>query len=204
MPLENAKPGTPGFGRNIAREIEAGKPPKQAEAIAYSKARGDADRLPAHVRYNGHVIDTSYTKGSDGTKADYYVVSATKGPLNSRKFPTLAAAKAAIDAGRNDTASRAFKFNATAEDGSKHRGVIRGADETEAKARLERHLGKKVASATFRAGDQRADADKAARFAVTLTKDGETKTQSFLAGSSEKALELARRANPGWSAAVAK
>ena len=40
--LEPAKPGTPGFGRNIAREIKAGKPSKQAEAIAYSKARGDA------------------------------------------------------------------------------------------------------------------------------------------------------------------
>jgi hypothetical protein len=41
MPLENAKPGTPGFGRNIGTEIRAGKDPKQAEAIAYSKARGD-------------------------------------------------------------------------------------------------------------------------------------------------------------------
>lgn len=43
MPLESgAKPGSPGFGRNIAAEIKAGKPAKQAEAIAYSKARGDA------------------------------------------------------------------------------------------------------------------------------------------------------------------
>lgn len=41
MPLESAKEGTPGFGRNVAREIEAGKPEKQAVAIAYSKARGD-------------------------------------------------------------------------------------------------------------------------------------------------------------------
>lgn len=41
MPLENAKEGTPGFGRNIATEIKAGKPQKQAVAIAYSKARGD-------------------------------------------------------------------------------------------------------------------------------------------------------------------
>lgn len=38
MPLEHAKEGTPGFGRNIATEIEAGKDPKQAEAIAYSMA----------------------------------------------------------------------------------------------------------------------------------------------------------------------
>jgi hypothetical protein len=43
MPLENAKEGTPGFGRNIATEVKAGKPEKQAVAIAYAKARGDAD-----------------------------------------------------------------------------------------------------------------------------------------------------------------
>jgi len=41
MPLEKAKPGTPGFGRNIRREVEAGKPQKQAVAIAYSEARKD-------------------------------------------------------------------------------------------------------------------------------------------------------------------
>lgn len=39
MPLEaGAKPGTPGFGRNVATEIKAGKPQKQAVAIAYSEA----------------------------------------------------------------------------------------------------------------------------------------------------------------------
>jgi hypothetical protein len=43
MPLENAKVGTPGFGRNIETEMKAGKPQKQAVAIAYNKARGDAD-----------------------------------------------------------------------------------------------------------------------------------------------------------------
>ncbi len=42
MPLENAKEGTPGFSRNVATEIKAGKPEKQAVAIAYEKARGDA------------------------------------------------------------------------------------------------------------------------------------------------------------------
>lgn len=45
MPLEDAPVGSPGFGRNIATEERAGKPPKQAEAIAYAKARGDASRL---------------------------------------------------------------------------------------------------------------------------------------------------------------
>lgn len=43
MPLEaGAKPGSPGFSRNVATEVKAGKPTKQAVAIAYSKARGDA------------------------------------------------------------------------------------------------------------------------------------------------------------------
>lgn len=41
MPLENANPGTPGFSRNIATEIKAGKPEKQAVAIAYSNAEKD-------------------------------------------------------------------------------------------------------------------------------------------------------------------
>lgn len=42
MPLESGN--TPhAIGKNIAAEIRAGKPAKQAEAIAYSKARGDAD-----------------------------------------------------------------------------------------------------------------------------------------------------------------
>lgn len=47
MPLENAKEGTPGFGRNVEREIEAGKPQDQAVAIAYAKARGDDAEEPA-------------------------------------------------------------------------------------------------------------------------------------------------------------
>lgn len=39
MPLnKGAKPGSKGFGENIATEIKAGKPAKQAEAIAYSEA----------------------------------------------------------------------------------------------------------------------------------------------------------------------
>ena len=39
MPLhKNAKPGSEKFGENIAAEINAGKPQKQAEAIAYSES----------------------------------------------------------------------------------------------------------------------------------------------------------------------
>lgn len=45
MPLEKAGPGTPGFGRNIKTELAAGKPERQAVAIAYSKSgeRKDAE-----------------------------------------------------------------------------------------------------------------------------------------------------------------
>lgn len=47
MPLEaGAKPGSPGFSRNVATEVRAGKPVKQAAAIAYAKARGDAEKRP--------------------------------------------------------------------------------------------------------------------------------------------------------------
>lgn len=41
MPLiKGAKPGTKNFGKNIGAEIKAGKPKKQAVAIAYSEAKG--------------------------------------------------------------------------------------------------------------------------------------------------------------------
>lgn len=41
MPLINGKKAKTraGFSENVKREVNAGKPPKQAEAIAYSKAR---------------------------------------------------------------------------------------------------------------------------------------------------------------------
>jgi hypothetical protein len=39
MPLvKGAKPGSPGFKKNIKAEISAGKPQKQAVAIAYSES----------------------------------------------------------------------------------------------------------------------------------------------------------------------
>lgn len=39
MPLKKAKPGTKGFGENIATEMKAGKKQSQAIAIAYSVAK---------------------------------------------------------------------------------------------------------------------------------------------------------------------
>jgi len=39
MPLiKGAKPGSPGFKKNIKAEVAAGKPVKQSVAIAYSEA----------------------------------------------------------------------------------------------------------------------------------------------------------------------
>ncbi len=40
MPLKKgAKPGSKGFGENIGAEIKAGKPRKQAVAIAYAESK---------------------------------------------------------------------------------------------------------------------------------------------------------------------
>lgn len=40
MPLvKGAKPGSPGFKKNIKAEVAAGKPMKQSVAIAYSESR---------------------------------------------------------------------------------------------------------------------------------------------------------------------
>jgi hypothetical protein len=47
MPLKhgkNAQPGKPGFKQNIRTEIRAGKPQKQAVAIAYSAARRGSNK----------------------------------------------------------------------------------------------------------------------------------------------------------------
>lgn len=48
MPLvKGAKAKTrKGFGENIKREMKAGKPQKQAVAIAYSEARGKKKKSP--------------------------------------------------------------------------------------------------------------------------------------------------------------
>lgn len=45
MPLKKgAKPGSKSFKQNIKNEMAAGKPPRQAVAIAYSEARGGKKR----------------------------------------------------------------------------------------------------------------------------------------------------------------
>ena len=56
MPLhKGAKPGSKGFGENIASEIDAGKPPKQAQAIAYSESRHGKPRPKMeHHRHKEH------------------------------------------------------------------------------------------------------------------------------------------------------
>ncbi len=52
MPLiKGAKPGTKGFKSNIRAEISAGKPQKQAVAIAYSEARQGANKMKKKESY---------------------------------------------------------------------------------------------------------------------------------------------------------
>ena len=55
MPLEHgAKPGSPGFGRNIAAEEKAGKPQAQSVAIAYRESgEKTRDAMPASVKILG-------------------------------------------------------------------------------------------------------------------------------------------------------
>ena len=50
MPLKSGSVGSKAFGENIATELAAGKPKKQAVAIAYATARKDSDphRLDAY------------------------------------------------------------------------------------------------------------------------------------------------------------
>jgi hypothetical protein len=46
MPLETGK-SQAAFSHNVAEEVKAGKPQKQAVAVAYSKARGDSSSVEA-------------------------------------------------------------------------------------------------------------------------------------------------------------
>lgn len=60
MPLEKAPVGSPGFSRNVATEVNAGKDPKQAVAIAYAKARGDAESFatgPSPINQMEHPLE---------------------------------------------------------------------------------------------------------------------------------------------------
>ncbi len=55
MPLhEGAKPGSKKFGENIAIEIKAGKPAKQAQAIAYSESGEKRKPKAEHGRHKEH------------------------------------------------------------------------------------------------------------------------------------------------------
>lgn len=56
MPLiKGAKPGSPGFKKNIEVEMAAGKPQKQSVAISYSES-GEHKRKNKHLngRHKGH------------------------------------------------------------------------------------------------------------------------------------------------------
>ena len=56
MPLiKGAKPGSPGFKKNIEVEMAAGKPQRQSVAIAYSES-GEHKKKGKHLngRHKGH------------------------------------------------------------------------------------------------------------------------------------------------------
>jgi len=70
VPLESGA-SRAAVSRNIATEIRAGKPPKQAEAIAFSKARGDsvAARVDAMVAAADALVKRmDAIEGKDGAK----------------------------------------------------------------------------------------------------------------------------------------
>jgi len=55
MPLnKGAKPGSKGFGENIAAEINAGKAAKQAQAIAYSESGEKHHKQPKTHSHHRH------------------------------------------------------------------------------------------------------------------------------------------------------
>jgi len=143
MPLEKAKEGTPGFSRNIATEMKAGKPQKQAVAIAYNKARGDADRPDPRDRdhYNKpwrqlakKGADVPYNPRGDAAKADcvyekngefFFEVPGFKehrGPFASESEAKEAAVKAGVVA----DADEAILGRADADDGKEHWITMKG------------------------------------------------------------------------------
>jgi len=86
MPLEKAPVGSAGFGRNVATEVKAGKPVKQAVAIAYEKAGERKDSINNAPIYeeNGEFF---FPK--PGSKERF-------GPYASKAEATSAAAKAGL------------------------------------------------------------------------------------------------------------
>lgn len=84
MPLEKAPVGSAGFEKNVKTEIAAGKPQKQAVAIAYEKARGDAANVSPIYEENGEFF---FPK--PGSKDRF-------GPYASKAEATSAAANAGV------------------------------------------------------------------------------------------------------------
>lgn len=76
MPLENGPVGSPEFKHNIETEMKAGKPQKQAVAIAYRQAgekQDTASRLDAILndcKALHHRLDTAAMRTADVAKLD--------------------------------------------------------------------------------------------------------------------------------------
>lgn len=75
MPLEKGK-SRAAFSHNVRAEVKAGKPVKQAVAIAYREKRGDAlnkaiaagDRESEAQRQTKAILDGKYVSGRDRAK----------------------------------------------------------------------------------------------------------------------------------------
>ena len=107
MPLEKAKEGTPGFSRNIATEMKAGKPQKQAVAIAYNKAREDSATADCVYEKNGEF---------------FFEVPGFKdhrGPFASESEAKEAAVKAGVVADADDPCWSGYHAEGTKEKGGK-------------------------------------------------------------------------------------
>ena len=102
MPLESGTSKS-AFSNNVKTEMKAGKPQKQAVAIAYSKARGDADPM------NGFkIVEGTVVTGPNSDWNKFYLVKDGKrtGPFKTRREAKWAAEHTG---GRADAADPCWK-----------------------------------------------------------------------------------------------
>lgn len=159
MPLEKAKEGTPGFSRNIATEMKAGKPQKQAVAIAYNKARGDSATADCVYEKNGEFFFEM-----PGFK-DH------RGPFASESEAKEAAVKAGVVADADEAilgrADAGFKKGEKVENTSNGRkGVVEDVKNQHGLAMI------KVGGIWFAASDYRKDSAKADSNNIEIWREG--------------------------------
>lgn len=83
MPLESG-PSKSAFSHNVSTEMAAGKPQRQAVAIAYSKQRGDATDWRGRMDDACAMMDALCAKG-DATSGEYGVAKAARDALEDER-----------------------------------------------------------------------------------------------------------------------